>query len=138
MLPQSVIGTIRGAAVRCILALTGLIVALGGVWWLARAAFTGLLEVMDPAWAACITGIGMLLLALLLCVPMLTGGRRKARGYPSPEQAHPASATAAMAGEEAARAIRDRPGTAAMAALAAGMLVGYSPKLRRALRDLLR
>lgn len=140
MLPENLTTAIRAALVRVALGLVALVIALGGLWWLARAGFTALLEVMHPGWAASITGGGLLLLALLLCLPMLLGGRshRPLSRQPPPAQADTASATAAMAGEEVARAVRERPGTATVLALAAGLAVGYSPKLRRALLDLLR
>ena len=140
VLPDSVLAATRRTALRAALALIGVIIALGGVWWMARAAFTWLLEVMHPGWAACITGGGMLVLASLLCLPLLAGGRQKAlpRRPPPPMEADSTSAMAAMAGQEVARAVRERPGTATIAALAAGLAVGYSPKLRRALLDLLR
>lgn len=140
MLPDNIAGALRATLARGALALLAVVIALGGLFWLARAGYTALVEVMHPGWAASVTGGGLMLLALLLYMPMLVGGRlrRYRTRQPPPSELDPAAATAAMAGEEVARAVRERPTIATLAALGAGVAVGYSPKLRRALLDLLR
>ena len=132
-------------AVLCLAA----VVFLGGLGFLSAAAYSALAETLQPAAAAAIVGAGCLVLAILLLQVARAVTRPKARPAPAAsDSAAPAGAPKGTAGaefEEAARLgaavaplIKRNWKTATLGAFATGLVLGVSPRARRALSDLIR
>ncbi|KAA5606301.1 hypothetical protein F1188_07745 [Roseospira marina] len=143
------------ALIRTLLGAIALLIALVGLGVLTWGGYVALTLVVHPAWAAVLTGVGLLLVAALICLVALSlgGSRRRTGASSDPAAAHGsargtrapgggASGTlsremALAAGETTMDAIRRNPKSASLAALAAGLVLGLSPELRRAVRDAL-
>lgn len=113
--------------------------ALGGLGFLAAAAYMALANVIPPAAAGAAVGVGGLIVAALLVLGLrgLARPRRRAvppRGQPGGDTEVDA---AARLGGHLAVLIRSNRRTAAGTAFAAGLVFGVSPRARRAVRHLL-
>lgn len=123
-------------------ALAAVLVALG---FLCAAAYLALLDVFSPATAALLTGLGAIVLALLILAAgraALRPGARRRRAAESAEAGPGDAATGAgelagALGERLATIARANPKATLFASLVAGFAVGVSPRLRKALIDLL-
>ena len=115
-----------------------------GVWalgFLSAALYLALIEPLGAAIAALVTG-GVLVAtaaSLLLAIKIFVLRPRRA---PEPSAQADGQATAAklgeMLGEEGTLLIKRHPGAAMLTALAAGLVVGSSPKTRARLANLLK
>ena len=129
-----------------LLALAGLLAVFALAMFVA-AAFMALAEAYGPVLGAAITGAGLVVATLFVLMLASAGGRPPAAALPpQPAPPHPApppspeleaALLAQRLGREAEAAIRRNAPEASLAALVAGVALGASPKLRRALRDLL-
>jgi len=125
---------------RGLLAGVALMLAMIGVGVLTWAGFRGLTYIMDPAWAGLATGAGLLAVAGLTALVALMpgGGRRRRTGSPGQgDGAREPSDLARVGSDTALAAVRDHPKTSSLAALAAGLVLGLNPSLRRTVLDAL-
>ncbi|MCS4505948.1 hypothetical protein KBTX_00816 [wastewater metagenome] len=113
--------------------------ALGGLGFLAAAAYMALTSVMSPAAAGAVVGVGGLIVAALLVLSLRSLARAPQRTGEARDRADGDMGVdaAARLGEDLATAIRSNRKTAAGAAFAAGVILGVSPRARHAVRDLL-
>ena len=111
------------------------LIAAGG--WLLLALWLALYCVMSPAAAALCTGLAAILVALLIAV-VLAFARRGRRSPTGGFDGEAVARLAAVGGREAGSFVAAHPGRATIAALAVGFVVGASPKLRAALREVLK
>jgi hypothetical protein len=114
------------------------VMALG---FLSAALYLALIEPLGAAIAALVTGGVLVAIAasLLLAIKIFVLRPRRA---PEPSAQPDGQATAArlgeMLGEEGTLLIKRHPGAAMLVALAAGFVVGSSPKIRARLANLLK
>jgi membrane protein implicated in regulation of membrane protease activity len=103
------------------------------------ALYVALAKILPPAAALALTGtaalIAVLIIALAIRLSLPTRGRKK-RGSGMPEDELVEAATALL-GRTATDKVRAHPWESSLGALAAGLAVGYSPRLRRILKALL-
>lgn len=117
---------------------------LAGLGFLAAAAYSALANLMPPAAAAAVVGGSCLLIALLLLVVARASARpprRPAGNGTPPESGADATAgfeTAARLGAEAGPLIRKNWKAATGGAFLIGLILGISPRARKALSDALR
>ena len=124
------------------------IVALAGFGFLLVAAFLALRDVLPPAQAAALTGLGAIVFGGLVVLVARSG---RARPQPAKDllatvvsllgenlDADRSAELGAMVGQQAANWIRGRPALTSVAAAAIGFLLGACPSLRRALADLIK
>lgn len=123
----------------------GLVMALalvGLAGWLLIALWLLLLTVTSPAAAALYTGLATLFAGLLIALILWAFARRRRAAAPAAQaggfEGELATRLAAFAGRDAGSFISAHPGQAAMVALVVGLAVGASPRLRSALRDLVK
>jgi hypothetical protein len=126
-------------------ALAALIVLLGAFVFLCMAAYTALLTAFTPPIAALLTAAGAIVLALLI----LLIGRATARGAAQRrrfsdagidglrEPDRSAAEAAGALGAQFAAMARANKGKTLLVSLAAGFALGFSPRLRKMLLDLL-
>ena len=114
------------------------VLALG---FLSAALYLALAEPLGPAMAALVTGGVLVAIAALLLLAIKLFVLRPLRAA-EPSAQPDGQATAAklgeMLGEEGGLLIKRHPGAAMLAALAAGFVVGSSPKTRARLANLLK
>ncbi|MCW5772081.1 MAG: hypothetical protein KIT16_10635 [Rhodospirillaceae bacterium] len=122
-------------------ALAALLVALG---FLCAAAYLALLDVFSPSTSALLTGLGAIMLAGLIVVGARATTARKAPHPPAAASEATGDGMAAGAAElggalgaQLGAFAKANPKATLLASLAAGFAVGLSPKLRKALADLL-
>lgn len=114
------------------------ILALG---FLSAALCLALIDPLGTPLAALVTGGALIVTAalLLLTVKLLVPRpRRTPETSARPDGPAAAAKLGEMFGEEGGALIKGHPGTAMLAALAAGFVVGSSPKIRAKLLSLLR
>lgn len=124
----------------------GLVMAValvGLAAWLLMAVWLVLQTVTTPALAAAYTALVALFAGLLIALVLWSFARRRPARAPASQAAggfegEAAARLAAFAGRDAASLLSANPGRAAIAALAIGFVVGASPRLRAALRDLVK
>ncbi len=130
-------------AVAVALALIGVVAGWIALAFFSYAIYLAFLNVLAPAVAAAVTAVVVIAAAILLMgiVRLALRPRRRRRrtaGIPSLEECE----TAAEAGSELGRKIRDiaaaNSGGGLLAALVAGFAVGVSPKLRAFLQAILK
>ncbi|QKT04738.1 phage holin family protein [Ectothiorhodospiraceae bacterium 2226] len=127
---QKAVNIATGSAI----ALVGAVIALLAVAFLYVAIFLGFAEIMDAAWAAAATAAVALVSALLLLVAArgLITKEPKVEPPPPPRKAIPdMREEAAELGSAAGEYARHHAVPATAGALAAGLLFGVSPRLRR-------
>lgn len=130
-------------AVLAVSLLAAAIVIVAGVAFLCGALYLALLAVATPPIAALATGLAAFAIALLILLagyifssrPHAAAKRRQGGGTGS--QRPLAMELGGLAGDEFAAFARKHPAAAASVSLLAGFAVGFSPSLRKALRDLL-
>lgn len=125
------------------LTLLGVAAGMGvlAVAFLSVALYLALLEPLGAPSAALVTGGVLLAVAALvvLAVKIMISPPRRLRGARAePDGPAVAARLGELLGEDAGNWTKRHPGTAMLAALAAGFVVGSSPKLRAALLRLLR
>lgn len=114
--------------------------AVLAVLFLSAALYLALVGPLGMPLAALATGGALLVVAALI---LLVARHAVRRPPPPPEAAAPPSGPAAaaklgeMLGEEGGALIKQNPGTAIVAALVAGFVVGSSPKIRDRLTRIL-
>jgi hypothetical protein len=122
------------------LALLGAAAGLGvlALGFLSAALYLALIDPLGTPIAALVTG-GVLIAvaALLLLVVKLMIPRRPPEASAQPGGPVTAAKLGEILGEEGGALIKGHPGTAVFAALAAGFVVGNSPKIRARLMSLL-
>ncbi|WP_193725715.1 hypothetical protein [Ferruginivarius sediminum] len=127
---------LTGLAVVC-LALT---VFLGGLGFLIAAGYLALAEVLPPAAAAALTGLGALLLAvLLLVVARAVMLPRRHRASPTEAETGEAKTGRASSGLGAALVplLRENLALTIGSVFAAGVILGVSPRARRTLWNII-
>ena len=132
------------ALIGCVAAILFLLVGYG---FLCAAAYLALLDITTAPVAALVCGLVTLLLAVLIALvtrwATAGGGPGPRRAFGKDRAQHPsgdakaAAEVGGMVGEEIASLVRAHTGAAVVVALLAGVAVGVSPRLRRALRELL-
>jgi hypothetical protein len=130
-------------AVLVVSLLAAAIVVVAGVAFLCAALYLALLGVATPPIAALATGLVAFTIALSILLaayfftsrPSVAPERR--RGGGTGRQPGLASALGKLAGDEIGAFVRNHPAAAVQVFLLAGFAIGFSPNLRRALRDLL-
>jgi hypothetical protein len=131
-----------------ILGMMALAAVLGGIGLFGWALYMALGEVVSPALAALLTGLAAfgiaVLFALLALFVLRIGGRPPAVAAPATPVAatpYPAAAGAGydaaaqlggFIGSQAAMMFRSRPLVAPLSAMAIGLAIGLSPRLRQA------
>ena len=127
------------------LVLLGIATGMGvlAVAFLCAALYLALLEPLGAPLAALATAGALVVVAGLLVLSIRLFVLRPGRSRPGPEPKQSNGQEAAaklgeMLGEEAGAWTKQHPGSAMIAALAAGFVVGSSPKLRAILLSLLR
>jgi hypothetical protein len=130
-------------ALSVILGLLTAIVLTAGIGWLLAALWLALQTALSPAAAAAWTGLVAVAVAGVIAAAAYASRRSPVRRSPAPDAAsgfeeEVAGRLAALAGRDAAAFVAAHPGRAAVVALALGLAVGASPRLRAALRDLLK
>ncbi len=132
----------RFARAGTILALLGAAAGIGilALGFLSAALYLALIDPLGTPAAALVTG-GVLIAvaALLLLIVKLLAPRphRPPEASARPDGPAAAAKLGEMLGEEGGALIKGHPGTAMLAALAAGFVVGSSPKIRSRLMSLL-
>lgn len=118
---------------------------LAGLGFLAAAAYSALADIIPPAAAAAAVGGGCLLIALLLLLIARASARpprKSASGGAAPESGAGAGTSsfdsAARLGAEAGPLIRKNWKVATGGAFLIGLILGISPRARRALGDAMR
>lgn len=122
-----------------------LLVVAAALVFLLGAAYLALLDVVSPPLAALVTGLGALLLAVLIVI----AGRALARGKRTPARRRAsetdadsvgmekqAAELAGMLGADIASLARTHTRSTLAVSLVAGFAVGASPRLRKALLDI--
>jgi hypothetical protein len=125
------------------LVLLGIATGMGllAVAFLCAALYLALQEVLGAPLAALVIAGGLVFVAALLVLSIKVFVLRPGRPGPEPTQPDGRAAAAKlgeMLGEEAGAWTKQHPGMAMVAALAAGFVVGTSPKIRAILLSLLR
>ncbi|MDX1710427.1 MAG: hypothetical protein R3316_04750 [Rhodovibrionaceae bacterium] len=120
---------------------------LAGFGFIIAAAYSGLAEVVQDAWAMLIVGAALIVLCLLdgLLIWALTrrdgliGARKSERSGPAekPEQGQSNAQMAQALADELLKTVERHPKEAGLAALGLGLALGASPGLRRQLSRLL-
>lgn len=125
------------------IALVFLAIAAGigflSVMFLTAAVFLALVEPMGMPMAALATGGVLIAFAviLMLAVKLIVSSSQRSKRTPPQQDGQIAAARLGeLIGEEAATCARQHPGAVTFAALAAGFVVGSSPKLRTGLMRL--
>ena len=127
------------------------ILLMSAAAFLCAALYLYLVALTDPPAAAALTGLAALIatIGILFASRFILGRTVPVKALPvaaaqaasaapaAHEDPKIAQALSALVGEELGRAFKENPKGAAMAALAAGVAVGVSPKLRGVLLDLL-
>lgn len=120
----------------------GIVVGTGviAIAFFSAACYLALAEPLGTAYAAFATGCILIAVAAFLVLGVklvvLRSSRPKAAAT-QPDGRIAAAKIGEMLGEEAGAWTKQHPGAAVLAALAAGFVVGSSPKLRNGLRRLL-
>jgi len=131
------------ARVGTTLALLGLAAGMGilAVGFLSAALYLALMQTLGAPLAALATGAALIAVAALavLTIKVKVLPPRQGKGISAePEGPATAAKLGEMLGEEAGTWTKRNPGTAMLVALAAGFVMGSSPKLRAKLLRLLR
>lgn len=102
------------------------------------ALYVALAKILPSAAALALTGAAALIAVLMiaLAVRLSLPTRRKKRGSGTPEDDLVEAATALL-GRSATDKVRAHPWESSLGALAAGLALGYSPRLRKILKALL-
>lgn len=111
------------------------------VIFLTAAVFLALVEPIGMPMAALATGGALIAFAaiLMLVVKLIVSSSRRSKSAPPRQDGQMAAARLGeLIGEEAATWTRQHPGATIFAALAAGFVVGSSPRLRTGLMRLLK
>lgn len=119
----------------------GIAVGVGvlAVVFLTAAIYLALVEPLGMPLAALTTGGVLIVVAaiLMLAVKLIVSSSQRPKRAPPPQDGQIAAARLGeLIGEEAATWTRRHPGVSIFAALAAGFVVGSSPKLRTGLMQL--
>ncbi|HYB08604.1 MAG TPA: hypothetical protein VEJ16_02910 [Alphaproteobacteria bacterium] len=122
--------------------LAATIVVVAGVAFLCGALYLALLAVATPPLAALATGLVAFAIALLILIAgdLFAGRRHSASGrHGGMRDGRPTLAMELgnLAGDEIGKLARKHPAAALLVSLLAGFAVGFSPQLRKALRDLI-
>lgn len=125
-----------------VVALLAGVVALAGLGFFAAALYMALATLVPPAGAAALTGVAALVLALLLLLLCRTMVKPKVRPQTPPPEGQPDAAhgleDAMRLGADLAPLVRRNFRVVAGAAFVGGLVLGISPRARRALRDAVR
>lgn len=116
------------------------VVFVAGLGFLAAAAYSWLATTLPAAAAAAIVGVGSLVLALLLLMLARAMSRpRTAASRPASGESEPSGPDTAMRlGEQLGPLVRRNWKAATAGAFAIGLVLGVSPRARRALSEAVR
>ncbi|WP_440997425.1 hypothetical protein [Arhodomonas sp. SL1] len=117
------------------------VVGIGGLGFFAYAAYTALALITPPAVAAALVGLLCLFVTALLLLVVRSvvhpPPRRPSASAPGAEGRPQDTELAALLGRQAGSFVRSNFREAAGVAFVSGLILGVSPRARRALRDLL-
>lgn len=116
-------------------AILAAVVGVGGLGFLAYAGYAALTLVMPPAVAGALMGLFCLLVSALLFLACRGVARSRSRRDAGGGNGN--AEVAALLGRYAGGAVRSHFREAAGIAFVSGLVLGISPRARRALRDLL-
>ncbi len=131
---MSTIPRLKGKAIG--IAVASLLI-VGAFVWLALAAFFGLMHYMEPEWAALVTAVGCLVVALIV-IALVDAVFRPPTPAPPPKQERQPDDILELALQSNVDSVvrdwvREHPDRAALSALALGVAVGSSKKVRQGL-----